>query len=254
MVTRKSRAEIEKMRRAGRITAEVLALCEEALKPGVSTAELDRRAEAHIRKSGATPSFKGYPGINPKRPFPASICISIDDEIVHGIPGERVIREGQVVSIDAGAIVDGWHGDAARTFYVGDAPAAVADLIETTRLALLAGIAAATPGHHIEDISAAVEDVATPKGYGIIRQFVGHGIGTAMHEEPQVPNFRTGRPGRKLEPGLCLAIEPMFTLGRYEAHVLADDWTVSTRDGSLAAHFEDSIAITEGGPVVLTAL
>jgi methionyl aminopeptidase len=254
MVTRKSRAEIERMRRAGRVVAEVLALIEGELKPGVSTAELDRLAEAHIRKSGATPSFKGYPGLNPRRPFPASVCISIDDEIVHGIPGERTIRAGQIVSVDAGAIVDGWHGDGARTFYIGEPPAEVADLIDTTRLALQAGIAAAVPGHHIEDIAAAVEDVATPRGYGIVRQFVGHGIGTAMHEEPQVPNFRTGRPGRKLEPGLCLAIEPMFTLGRAEARVLDDDWTVVTQDRSLAAHFEDSIAITEHGPEVLTSL
>jgi methionyl aminopeptidase len=254
MVTRKSRAEIERMRRAGRIVAEVLALVEEELKPGITTGHLDRLAEAHIRKAGATPSFKGYPGINPRRPFPGSLCISIDDEIVHGIPGERAIRAGQVVSIDAGAIVEGWHGDAARTFYVGDAPPEVRELIDTTRQAMLAGIAAAVPGNHIEDISAAVEDVAKPHGFGVIRQFVGHGIGTAMHEEPQVPNYRTGRRGRKLEPGLCLAIEPMFTLGDYRAHVLADDWTVSTVDGSLAAHFEDSIAITEAGPEVLTAV
>ena len=252
MVTRKSRAEIERMRRAGRIVAEVLALVESELKPGVSTAHLDRLAEAHIRAAGATPSFKGYPGINPRRPFPASVCISIDDEIVHGIPGERVIREGQVVSIDAGAIVEGWHGDAARTFFVGEPPAKVRDLIDVTRAAMLAGIAAAVPGNHIEDISGAVEDVARPHGYGIIRQFVGHGIGTAMHEEPQVPNYRTGRRGRKLEPGLCLAIEPMFTLGRYEARVQPDDWTVVTADGSLAAHFEHSIAVTENGPQILT--
>jgi methionyl aminopeptidase len=254
MVTRKSRAEIERMRRAGRVVAEVLALVEEELKPGVTTGHLDRLAEAHIRKAGATPSFKGYPGINPRRPFPGSLCISIDDEIVHGIPGERAIRAGQVVSIDAGAIVEGWHGDAARTFYVGEPPPEVRQLIDTTRQAMLAGIAAAVPGNHIEDISAAVEDVAKPHGFGVIRQFVGHGIGTAMHEEPQVPNYRTGRRGRKLEPGLCLAIEPMFTLGDYRAHVLADDWTVSTVDGSLAAHFEDSIAITEAGPEVLTAV
>jgi methionyl aminopeptidase len=254
MVTRKSRAEIERMRRAGRIVAEVLALVESELKPGVSTAHLDRLAEAHIRAAGATPSFKGYPGINPRRPFPASVCISIDDEIVHGIPGERVIREGQVVSIDAGAIVEGWHGDAARTFFVGEPPAKVRDLIDVTRAAMLAGIAAAVPGNHIDDISGAVEDVARPHGYGIIRQFVGHGIGTSMHEEPQVPNYRTGRRGRKLEPGLCLAIEPMFTLGRYEARVQPDDWTVVTADGSLAAHFEHSIAVTENGPEILTTV
>ncbi len=254
MVTRKSRAEIERMRRAGRIVAEVLALVEQELKPGVSTAHLDRLAEAHIRSAGAVPSFKGYPGINPRVPFPASLCISIDDEIVHGIPGERTIHEGQVVSIDAGAIVDGWHGDAARTFYVGEPPPAVRDLIDTTRAAMMAGIAAAVPGNHLDDISAAVEDVATPHGLGIIRQFVGHGIGTEMHEEPQVPNYRTGRKGRKIEPGLCLAIEPMFTLGGYEARLLDDDWTVVTVDGSLAAHFEDSIAVTDNGPEILTTV
>ena len=187
MVTRKSRAEIERMRRAGRIVAEVLALVEDELKPGVTTGHLDRIAEAHIRKAGAIPSFKGYPGINPRRPFPGSLCISIDDEIVHGIPGERAIRDGQVVSIDAGAIVEGWHGDAARTFFVGEPPAEVRQLIDTTRAAMMAGIAAAVPGNHIEDISAAVEDAARPHGFGVIRQFVGHGIGTSMHEDPQVP-------------------------------------------------------------------
>lgn len=254
MVTRKSSAEIERMRRAGRIVAEVLELIGAKLAPGVSTAHLDELAEAHIRRAGATPSFKGYQGINPHRPFPASVCISLDQEIVHGIPGERIIRQGQIVSVDAGAILDGWHGDAARTFFVGEPPPAVRDLIAATEAAMLAGIAAAVPGNHIEDISAAVEDVALPYGFGIIRQFVGHGIGTQMHEEPQVPNYRTGRPGRKLEPGLCLAIEPMFTLGRHEAFVAPDDWTVVTRDGSMAAHFEHTIAITAAGPQILTSL
>ena len=252
MVTRKSRSEIERMRRAGRVVAEVLDRIEAELKPGVSTAHLDEIAEAHIRASGATPSFKGYPGINPRRPFPASVCISIDDEIVHGIPGQRTIRNGQIVSVDAGAIVDGWHGDGARTFYVGEPPAHVAELIDLTREAMLAGIAAAIPGNHIEDISAAVEAVAARAGLGVIRQFVGHGIGTAMHEEPQIPNFRTGRPGRKLEAGLCLAIEPMFTLGGYDTVIKPDDWTVVTADGSLAAHFEHSIAVTDNGPEILT--
>ncbi len=254
MVTRKSRAEIARMRRAGRVVAEVLALVERELKPGVSTGHLDRLAEAHIRAAGAIPSFLGYRGVNPRRPFPASLCISLDDEIVHGIPGERTIRDGQIVSIDAGAIVDGWHGDAARTFFVGQPPEQIRRLIDTTHAALMAGIAAAVPGNHIDDISAAVEDVAKPFGFGIVRQFVGHGIGTEMHEEPQVPNYRTGRRGRKLEPGLCLAIEPMFTLGDYRAHILEDDWTVATVDGSLAAHFEHSIAITDDGPEILTSL
>ncbi len=240
------------MRRAGRIVAEVLDLIEAELRPGVSTAALDALAEAHIRASGATPSFKGYRGINPDRPFPASVCISIDDEIVHGIPGARTIRAGQLVSVDAGAIVDGWHGDGARTFFIGDPPPKVRELIDLTRSAMMAGIAAAVPGNHIDDISAAVEDVARGAGLGVIRQFVGHGIGSAMHEEPQVPNYRTGRPGRKLEPGICLAIEPMFTLGGHETRITADDWTVVTMDGSLAAHFEHSIAVTADGPQILT--
>ena len=252
MVTRKSRSEIERMRRAGRVVGEILDIIEAEIRPGVSTAHLDALAEAHIRKSGATPSFKGYPGINPRRPFPASVCISIDDEIVHGIPGERTIRAGQIVSVDAGAIVDGWHGDGARTFYVGEPPPRVAQLIDLTRSAMMAGIAAAVPGNHIEDISTAVQAVAAKANLGVIRQFVGHGIGTEMHEEPQVPNFRTGRPGRKLEAGLCLAIEPMFTLGGYDTRIQPDDWTVVTADGSLAAHFEHSIAVTENGPEILT--
>jgi methionyl aminopeptidase len=252
MVTRKSRTEIERMRRAGRVVAEVLDKIGAELRPGVSTAHLDAMAEEHIRAAGGTPSFKGYPGINPRRPFPASVCISIDNEIVHGIPGQRTIQAGQIVSVDAGAIIDGWHGDAARTFYIGDPPPRVAELIDLTREAMLAGIAAAVPGNHIDDISAAVEAVAAGAGLGVIRQFVGHGIGTAMHEEPQVPNYRTGRPGRKLEPGLCLAIEPMFTLGGYDTRIQPDDWTVVTADGSMAAHFEHSIAVTDAGPVILT--
>ena len=251
--TRKSRAEIETMRRAGLVVAEVLALVESELRPGITTGELDAIAERHIRDAGAIPSFKGYPGPQHPHPFPATICVSVDDEVVHGIPGDRVIREGQIVSVDAGAIVDGWHGDGARTFYVGgEPPPEVAALIETTRAAMLAGIAAAVPGAHIEDVSAAIEAVAAPAGYGIVRHYVGHGIGTAMHEEPQVPNYRTGRRGLRIEPGLCLAIEPMLTLGRHEVVTRPDGWTVATRDGSLAAHFEHTIAVTEAGPEILT--
>ena len=236
------------MRRAGRVVAEVLGLVEEELRPGVSTAHLDRIAEEHIRRAGGTPSFKGYYG------FPSSLCISIDREVVHGIPGDRTIANGQVVSIDAGAIIDGYHGDAARTFIVGDVPLEVRELVATTRLALEAGIAAAIPGNRIWDISAAVEDVALPRGYGVVRPYVGHGIGTAMHEEPQVPNYRTKARGIELAPGICLAIEPMFTLGSADVETLADGWTVVTRDGSVAAHFEDSVAVTEDGPEILTRL
>jgi methionyl aminopeptidase len=250
MVTRKSRREIDKMRVAGRIVAEVLALVEAELKPGVSTGHLDRLAERHIRSAGAVPSFKGYG--HRSNPFPGSLCISIDDEVVHGIPGERTIREGQVVSVDAGAIHDGWHGDGARTFYVGTPPAEIAELVDTTRLAMMAGIAAAVPGNHLGDISAAIEDAAAPGGYGIVRQFVGHGIGTEMHQEPQVTNYRTGVRGMKLVPGICLAIEPMLTLGSHEVAVRPDGWTVVTRDGSLAAHFEHTIAVTDTGPEILT--
>jgi methionyl aminopeptidase len=248
VVTRKSREEIARMRQAGRIVAETLALVEEELMPGVSTARLDELAERHIRRSGAVPSFVGYRG------YPSTLCISIDDEVVHGIPGDRLIREGQVVSVDVGAIVDGWHGDAARTFVVGDVDPAVQKLVETTRLAMMAGIEAAQPGNRVGDISAAVEDVAVAAGFGIVRQYVGHGIGTEMHQDPQVPNYRTGARGIRLDPGICLAIEPMLTLGAPETETLADGWTVVTRDGSLAAHFEHTIAVTERGPEILTAI
>lgn len=252
MVTRKSRREIDKMRTAGRLVAEVLALVESELKPGVTTGHLDQLAERHIRAAGATPSFKGYG--DRRNPFPASLCISIDDEVVHGIPGGRPIREGQIVSVDAGAIVDGWHGDAARTFVVGQTTPEVARLVETTRLAMMAGIGAAVPGARIGDISGAIEDVARPAGYGIVRQFVGHGIGTEMHQDPQVPNYRVGPKGMELVSGICLAIEPMLTLGGYEVGIKPDGWTVVTRDGSLAAHFEHTIAVTEDGPEILTTI
>ncbi|HEU4671461.1 MAG TPA: type I methionyl aminopeptidase [Candidatus Limnocylindrales bacterium] len=258
MVTRKSPAEIEKMRRAGRLVAEVLALVESELRPGITTGELDRLAERHIRSSGGTPSFKGYLGGGRygrgPHAFPASLCISIDDEVVHGIPGERAVRAGEVISVDAGAIVDGWHGDAARTFVVGEVPDDARRLVEATRLALMAGIAAARPGSWIGDISDAVQAIADEGGFGIVRQYVGHGIGTAMHQDPQVPNFRSGSRGLRIEPGLCLAIEPMFTLGSHEVETRPDGWTVATRDHSLAAHFEHTIAVTATGPEILTTV
>lgn len=248
MITRKSASEIATMRRAGGVVAEVLALVGQELRPGVSTAHLDALAEEHIRRAGATPSFKGYYG------YPSTLCISIDREVVHGIPGDRVIRAGQVVSVDAGAIVDGWHGDAARTFVVGEVAPGVRDLVETTRHALEAGIAATRIGNRIWDISAAVEDVALARGYGIVRPYVGHGIGTSMHEDPQVPNYRTKTRGVELAAGICLAIEPMLTLGSADVETLGDGWTVVTRDGSIAAHWEDTVAVTEDGPQVLTRL
>lgn len=249
-VTLKSAAQIEKMAVAGRLVADVLDLVGRELHVGVKSVELDTLAGQLIRERGGIPSFIGVPGH--QAPYRHSLCISLDQEVVHGIPGQRRIRDGQIVSIDAGAIVDGWHGDAARTFIVGQASETVQRLVTETRRAMLAGIAAAMPGNTLSDISGAIEDVALANGYGVVRSFVGHGIGTEMHEEPQVTNFRTGNRGRVIEPGLCLAIEPMFTLGGHEVHVKPDGWTVETRDGSLAAHWEHSIAITADGPRILT--
>ncbi len=258
MITRKSTREIEQMRRAGRIVAEVLALMESELEPGITTGHLDTLAERHIRAAGAIPSFVGYLGGGRygKGPnaFPASTCISIDNEVVHGIPGDRVIKAGSLVTVDVGAILDGWHGDAARTFVVGSVPAEAQALVDATRLAMMAGIRAAQPGARISDISGAIEDVGNAHGYGILRPFVGHGIGTEMHQDPQVPNYRTGSRGVELQPGICLAIEPMFTLGSGDVYVEADGWTVVTSDDTLAAHFEHTIAVTANGPEILTAI
>ena len=251
LVTLKSAAQIEKMAVAGRLVADVLDRLESEVRPGVTTDRLDEIAEEMIRAVGATPSFIGVPGH--LAPFRHTLCVSIDSEVVHGIPGNRRIREGEIVSVDAGAIVDGWHGDAARTFIVGEVAEPVRALVETTRRAMYAGIAAAVPGNHISDISGVIEDIARAAGYGIVRAFVGHGIGNEMHEAPQVPNYRTGSRGRRLEPGLCLAIEPMFTLGSHEVGVNDDGWTVETIDGELAAHWEHTIAITADGPRILTA-
>jgi methionyl aminopeptidase len=254
----KSRRDINQMRRAGRVVAEVLALMESELVPGVTSGHLDSLAERHIRAAGATPSFMGYLGGGRygrgPHAFPASTCISIDDEVVHGIPGDREIKSGQLVSVDVGAIVDGWHADGARTFVVGDVRPEIRELVEATRLGMMAGIGAAVAGHRIADISAAIEDVARPHRYGVVRQFVGHGIGTDMHQEPQIPNYRTGSRGPELQAGMCLAIEPMFTLGSGDVAVLDDGWTVVTSDGALAAHFEHTIAVTENGPEILTTV
>lgn len=245
-ITRKSPAEIASMRRAGAIVAEIHDLIREAAVPGASTAELNAIAERCITRHGAASNFKGYHG------FPAYICISLDSEVVHGIPGDREIKEGMLVSIDAGAIWEGWHADGARSFVVGEGAPDAQRLVSVTREALEAGIVAARPGATIEDISGAIEDVAVRAGLGIVRPYVGHGIGRAMHEAPQVPNYRTGRKSLTLAEGHCLAIEPMLTLGSPEVGVMDDEWTVVTIDGSLAAHWEESIAIVAGGATVLT--
>ncbi|HWM16297.1 MAG TPA: type I methionyl aminopeptidase [Microbacterium sp.] len=250
-VTIKRASEIERMRAAGGILAAILDVLRAELRPGVTTGDLDAIAERMIRDAGAIPSFKGY-GSNP--PFPGSICASINDEVVHGIPSQgRRLADGDVVSIDIGCILDGWHADCARTWTIGPVPPEVSELIDATRRGMEAGIAAALPGNRLGDVGHAIETVAAAGGYGIVRPFVGHGIGQSMHEEPQVPNY--GRPGTGLliEAGMCFAIEPMFTLGGDEVFVADDNWTVRTADGSLAAHFENTIAVTDEGPQLLTA-
>jgi methionyl aminopeptidase len=232
----KSPDQIALMRKAGLVVGETLELCRRTVRAGMTTAELDAVAEDNIRSSGAVPSFLGYHG------FPASLCVSVNDEVVHGIPGERVIEDGDVVSIDCGAIVDGWHGDAAITVAVGEVPAEVHDLIRVTEEAMWRGIAAAALGGRVTDISHAVET------------YVGHGIGSAMHQPPNVPNY--GRPGRgpRLVRGLALAVEPMVVLGSPDTRILEDDWTVVTEDGSRAAHAENTFTLTQRGTWVLTAL
>ena len=245
----KTTEQIALMRQAGLVVGETLDLMQRTVKPGMTTGELDEIAEDHIRSRGAVPSFKGYHG------FPASLCVSVNDEVVHGIPGDRVIADGDVVSIDCGAIVEGWHGDAAVTVAVGEVPDDVRELIRVTEEAMWRGIAAASLGGRVTDISHAIETyVRSQGGYGILEDYVGHGIGSAMHQPPNVPNY--GRPGRgpKLVRGLALAVEPMVVLGAPETRVLDDDWTVVTEDGSWAAHAENTFTLTPDGAWVLTAL
>jgi methionyl aminopeptidase len=248
VIIRKSPEQIDRMRRAGRLVGHALSTLVEAVRPGVTPLELDALAERVIRDGGGIPSFLGYHG------FPATLCLSRNDWIVHGIPNGDALEEGDILSIDCGAIVDGWHGDAAVTVPVGQVDEAGRRLIETTERAMWAGIAQVRAGGRLSDIGYAVERVAVAPGYGVVREYVGHGIGTRMHEEPQVPNY--GRPGRglRLEVGLVLAIEPMVNEGSPETRVLDDGWTVVTRDGSRSAHFEHTVAITPQGPEVLTLL
>ena len=252
-ITIKSNRELAHMREAGSVVARTKVKLMDAIRPGVTTAELDRLAEKQIRDMGASPSFKGYTAGGPT-PFPATICVSINEEIVHGIPGGRVLREGDVVSVDVGATVNGFHADSAFTVGVGAISDEAQRLVDTTRESLATGISRARAGGRVGDISAAVQQYAESRGYGVVRQYVGHGIGRALHEDPQVPNYgRAGR-GPALRPGMTLAIEPMLNLGTWETVQLDDGWTVATADGELSAHFEDTIAITQNGSEVLTAV
>lgn len=246
-VTIKSAREIELMRQAGKILAKVHEDLAKVIKPGITTKEIDRIAEEMIRSYDCIPSFLNYNG------FPASVCVSVNDEVVHGIPSsKRVIREGDIVSLDAGVIYKGYQSDAARTHAVGEVGKEAEQLIEVTRQCFFEGIKYAKAGHFLHEISGAINDYADRFGYGVVRDLIGHGIGTQMHEEPEIPNFRQRTRGLKLKPGMTLAIEPMINAGRFEVEWTDDDWTVVTADGSLSAHYENTVLITDGEPEILS--
>lgn len=246
MIILKSPKEIEIMRRAGRIVANALDLAGRELKPGMTTKQLDTMIEACIRDQGAIPAFKNYHG------FPASACISVNDEVVHGIPGNRVLKEGDIVSVDVGSILEDYFGDSARTFALGEITEEKTKLLEYTQKALQAGIDKVRKGHKLGEVSAAIQKVAEDQGYGVVRQLVGHGIGRAMHEEPQVPNFGSPNEGPVLRTGMVIAIEPMINLGTKDVKTMPDGWTVVTADGQASAHFEHTVAVTDNGPDILT--
>ncbi len=246
-VTIKSQREIELMRESCRILGEVHDALSKIIAPGISTKEIDIEGEKLIRSYGCVPNFLHYNG------FPASICVSVNDEVVHGIPNKKkILKEGDIVSLDCGLIYKGYHSDAARTYGVGKISDEAQKLIDVTKQSFFEGIKYAKAGNHLYDISNAIDDYVTPFGYGIVRDLVGHGIGTSLHEDPQIPNFRQKRHGILLEPGMTLAVEPMINLGTWEVCWEDDDWTVVTEDGSLSAHYENTILITEGEPEILT--
>ena len=247
-ITIKNAADIEKMKAAGNIVKEALDLLSEKAAIGMTTDELDRMAEAYIRSKGAYPSFLNYSG------YPKSICTSVNQQVVHGIPGKYKLRDGDILSLDVGAKLEGFHGDAARTVLIGNVPEAVQKLVEVTRECFFEALKFARPGYHISDIGAAVQNHAEEHGYGVVRDLVGHGIGREMHEPPDVPNFTDRRMGRgaKLVPGMVIAIEPMINMGTWEVVQLQDGWTIETRDGKPSAHYENTVAITEGEPLLLT--
>ncbi|WP_102399149.1 type I methionyl aminopeptidase [Haloimpatiens massiliensis] len=246
MIIIKNNSEIEYMRRAGKVVGDTLAMLEDVVKPGITTKELDRIAEDYMNKQGAKPSFKGYYG------FPASLCTSINEEVVHGIPSDRVLQEGDIISVDCGAILNNYHGDAARTFAVGNISDDAKKLIQVTRECFFKGVEYAKVGNRLTDISHSIQLYAESFGYSVVREYVGHGIGREMHEDPEVPNYgREGR-GPKLTHGMMLAIEPMINLGEYHVVTKPNGWTVVTVDGKLSAHYENTVAILDEGPEILT--
>ena len=247
MITLKSAHEIDLMRRAGKITAAARALAGEMVRPGVTTQEIDHAVEHFIRKQGAVPSFLHYHG------YPASACISVNDEVIHGIPGKRVLAEGDIVSVDVGAYIGGFHGDCAATFACGQISKEAQELIDVTRQSFFEGIKFAKEGHRLQDISAAIQSYVESHGCSIVREYVGHGVGAEMHESPEIPNY--GHPGRgpRLLRGMTLAIEPMLNAGSAAIKLMPDGWTVKTLDGKWAAHYENTVLITDGEPEILTA-
>lgn len=242
----KSDAEIEKMRQAAEILVKTHELIANHIKVGITTRELDQIAESYIISQGATPSFKGYGG------FPATICASINDEVVHGFPSERKLQQGDILSVDAGVYLNGYHSDAARTYGIGELSPDMQKLIDVTKQSFYEGIKFAKEGHHLSEISQAIQRYVESNGFSIVRDLVGHGIGKELHEEPQIPNYKTPGRGPKLRKGMVLAIEPMVNMGTWEVNVLDDDWTVVTRDGMPSAHYENTIVITDGEPEILT--
>ena len=249
MIVLKTGRELKIMREACRISAGALQTAGKAVEPGVTTAELDKLAEDYIRSQGGVPNFKNYEG------YPATACISINNEVIHGIPtSKRVLKAGDIVSIDLGAKFEGYHGDNAATFACGDVSPEAKRLMDTTKESLYEGIAAAVAGGRIGDVSHAVQSYVEARGYSVVRQFVGHGIGTSLHEAPEVPNFGTAGRGIRLMPGMTLAIEPMVNAGKSDVKILPDGWTVLTKDGSLSAHFEHTVVITADGPKIMTLL
>jgi methionyl aminopeptidase len=246
MIPIKSRKDLEMMRAAGGILAKVMGKIAESAQAGVTTRAIDTLAEELIRKENCLPAFKGYKG------FPATVCASVNEQIVHGIPDEKRLKEGDIVSLDLGLNYQGYFSDIALTVAVGKVSDAAQKLIETTRQSLCAGVEKAAVGNRISDISAAIQDQVEKNGFSVVRQFVGHGIGRALHEEPEIPNFRQEKPGALLKAGMVLAIEPMVNAGTWECRILKDGWTAVTRDGMLSAHFEHTVAVTENGPEILT--
>lgn len=247
MITIKSAKQVEKMRASAKITKETLDLLEQHIKPGVTTAQLDKIAYDYIISKGAKPNFLNYNG------FPGSVCTSVNDEVVHGIPSKKqVLKEGDIISVDMGAVLDGWHSDAARTFGVGKISDEAQKLIDVTRESFFEGLKYLKHGAKLGDVSSAIQQYVEAHGYGVVRDLVGHGIGTSLHEDPSVPNFGKAGHGVKLAAGMTLAIEPMVTMGHYKVCVLDDDWTVVTDDGSLAAHYENTVVVTKDGYEILT--